>query len=210
MEDQRELLEKAWNSRADSIWQGKRVRLRAVEPSDWEVFFAWNQDDDQARRLYFIPFPLSAEATRRQAEENATKRPESDSYNLVIENREGVAVGGIGTHDCDRRTGTFSYGLNVLSAHRRNGYASEAVRILARYFFHELRYQKLTVGIYDFNEPSIQLHERLGFQREGCLRRMGFTDGHHFDLLMYGITAEEFEAAKPNARQDERKDRGNG
>jgi len=127
----------------------------------------------------------------------------------VIENREGVAVGGIGTHDCDRRTGTFSYGLNVLSAHRRNGYASEAIRILARYFFRELRYQKLTVDVYDFNEPSIRLHECLGFQREGCLRRMGFTDGHHFDLLMYGITADEFAATKRNARQDEKKDRGN-
>lgn len=177
-----------------SIWQGERVRLRAVEPSDWEVFFRWNQDDDQARRLYFIPFPLSAEATRRQAEENAIKRPESDSYNLVIENSEGAVVGGIGTHDCDRRTGTFSYGLNVLPDYRRNGYASEAVRILARYFFRELRYQKLTVGVYDFNEPSIRLHERLGFQREGRLRRVGFSDGRHFDMVMYGITTEEFMA----------------
>ena len=73
-----------------SIWRGERVRLRAVEPSHWEVSFRWNQDDDQSRRLYFIPFPLSAEATRRQAEENATKRPESDSYNFIIENGEGI------------------------------------------------------------------------------------------------------------------------
>jgi len=194
-QDQREALGTAWYSRADSVWQGERVRLRAVEPSDWEVFFAWNQDDDQARRLYFIPFPLSAEATRRQAEETATKRPESDSYKFVIENSDSTIVGGIGTHDCDRRTGTFSYGLNILPDHQRKGYASEAVRLLARYFFRELRYQKLTVGVYDFNEPSIRLHERLGFQREGCLRRMGFTDGHHFDVLMYGITAEEFMAS---------------
>ncbi len=48
-----------------SIWQGKHVRLRAVELSDWEVFFRWYQDDEQARRLDFIRFPQSAEATRR-------------------------------------------------------------------------------------------------------------------------------------------------
>ncbi len=180
-----------------SIWQGKEVRLRAVEPSDWQVFFQWNQDDEQARRLYFIHFPLSAEATRRQTEEFATKRPESDTYNLVIETRDGVMVGGIGTHDCDRRTGTFSYGVNVLAEHRGKGYASEAIRLLARYFFRELRYQKLTVQIYDFNDASIRLHERLGFQPEGRLRRMGFTNGRPFDVFVYGITAEEFAASDP-------------
>jgi hypothetical protein len=43
----------------DSFWQGDTIRLRATEASDWEVFFAWNQDDEMARTLYFIPFPQS-------------------------------------------------------------------------------------------------------------------------------------------------------
>jgi hypothetical protein len=29
-----------------SFWQGEKVRLRAIEPSDWETYFAWNQDDE--------------------------------------------------------------------------------------------------------------------------------------------------------------------
>ncbi len=32
-----------------SMWQGTRVRLRAIEPSDWETYFAWNQDDEMSR-----------------------------------------------------------------------------------------------------------------------------------------------------------------
>jgi RimJ/RimL family protein N-acetyltransferase len=38
----------------------------------------------------------------------------------------------------------------------------------------------------------IRLHERLGFRREGCLRRMIYTDGQYFDDLIFGLTAEEF------------------
>ena len=38
-----------------SIWQGKRVRLRAIEPSDWNVYYAWNRDDEQARGVSSIP-----------------------------------------------------------------------------------------------------------------------------------------------------------
>lgn len=175
-----------------SIWQGERVRLRAVEPEDWPTFAAWNADDEMARRLSAIPFPLSHEATRQQVARYATERPDDDTFRFVIETTDGVAVGGLATHRCDRRVGSFAYGLNLLPEHRGRGYATEAVRLVLRYYFHELRYQKCTVAVYDFNDTSIRLHERLGFRREGCLRRMGYTGGRHFDVLVYGITAEEF------------------
>ena len=48
-----------------SAWRGSRVRLRAFEPADREVYDAWDQDSDQARNLSAIPFPRSAEAIRR-------------------------------------------------------------------------------------------------------------------------------------------------
>lgn len=53
--------------------------------------------------------------------------------------------------------------------HWRRGYASDAICIVLRYYFEELRYQKCTVSVYDFNESSLRLHEWLGFQVEaGC------------------------------------------
>jgi RimJ/RimL family protein N-acetyltransferase len=174
-----------------SLWQGERVRLRAIEPEDWEIFFTWNQDGAMVRRLDFLHAPMSREATRQQTARNALERPEMDAFRFVVESIEGVTVGGIGTHQCDRRVGSFAYGLNVLPDHRRKGYASEAVRLVLRYYFDELRYQKCTIQIYDFNEASIALHEALGFQPEGRMRRMAFTAGRHFDVLVYGITAEE-------------------
>ncbi len=179
------------------VWQGAHIRLRAVEPDDWETFFRWNQDSDQARRLDFVHFPISAEATRKYIAERAGVRPAErpdDAYALVIEDAMGAAVGGIATHACDRRVGSFAYGLNVLPEHRGRGYATDAVRLVLRYMFRERRYQKCTIQVYDFNEASVRLHERLGFRREGCLRRMGYTDGQYFDVLVYGITAEEFAA----------------
>jgi RimJ/RimL family protein N-acetyltransferase len=180
-----------------SIWQGTRVRLRAIEPDDWETFFTWNRDDDMLRRLDFVHFPMSREAVRQQVAGYAVERPNDDAFRFVIEDREERIVGGIGMHDCDRRVGSFAYGLNVLPEHRRKGYASEAVHLVLGYYFRELRYQKCTVQVYDFNEASIALHERLGFQREGRMRRMGYTEGRHFDVLIYGITADEFAARQP-------------
>jgi RimJ/RimL family protein N-acetyltransferase len=177
-----------------SIWQGKTIRLRAIEPSDWETYFALDQDEEQARGLYFVPFPPSQAGAKRFAEEASAKKPEGDNFRFVIENREKEVVGDITTHYCNPRNGSFSWGITIKQEHRLKGYASEALLLVMRYYFQELRYQKVTVTIYSFNEASVRLHERLGFQQEGRIRRTVFTRGQFFDELIYGLTKEEFEA----------------
>ena len=176
-----------------SLWQGKLIRLRAIEPGDWETYFAWNFDDQQTRALHFIPPPLSREAVRRWVEEKATQPISDDNIRCAIARLDDDAVvGNIDTHNADSRVGTFSYGVNIKREEQRKGYAREAILLLLRYFFQERRYQKVTVTVYSFNEASIRLHESLGFQREGRLRRMVYTDGAYHDHLLYGLTIEEF------------------
>jgi RimJ/RimL family protein N-acetyltransferase len=186
-------------SSSDGIcyWQGRLVRLRAMEPSDWEAYHAWNQDDEQARLLYSIPFPRSAEAMRRWAERTATQEPDGDNFRWVITDLSGAVAGDLTTHDSDRRHGHFSYGISVAREHRRKGYASEAILLVLRYYFLELRYHKATVHVYDFNKPSLALHTKLGFREEGRLREMIFTNGRYHDKIIYGMTAEEFKGHSP-------------
>lgn len=186
---------------SDNIWEGTRVRLRAVEPTDWEYFAAWNKDSEAARRSDQIPFPRATEATRRWTEEEALRAPDNDAFRWVIETLDGTFVGSINSHSCEPRNGTFSYGIAIRREHQRKGYAREAITLVLRYFFGELRYQKVVAHVYSFNEPSLHLHERLGFQREGCLRRMIYTNGQFFDDVVWGLTAEEWAALHPQDEQ---------
>jgi RimJ/RimL family protein N-acetyltransferase len=185
-----------------SIWEGAKVRLRAVEAADWERFFAWDHDSEMARRAYSIPFPRTREATRQWAERTAAQGPVDDNFRFAVETLAGELVGTLNTHDCDRRHGTFGYGVAIGAEYRRQGYAAEAITLVLRYFFRELRYQKVNVHVYDFNEPSTRLHERLGFRLEGRLRRMIYTGGERHDDLLYGMTAEEFAAQDAPSQHD--------
>ena len=63
--------------------------------------------------------------------------------------------------------------------------------LVLRYYFRELRYQKATVRVYSFNEASIRLHEKLGFQHEGRIRRTVYTNGALCDEIVLGLTVEE-------------------
>jgi len=179
-----------------SLWRGHRARLRPVEPDDWPLFHAWGRDDAVSRLAESIPFPESPEAVRRWTEETATRAPHNDRFRWLILDTAAndEPAGTINTHSADRRVGAFSYGIALTPAAQGRGLASEAIRLVLRYYFAELGYQKANVHVYDFNEPSRLLHERLGFVREGRLRRMTYTAGRHWDVLAYGITREEFDA----------------
>ena len=178
---------------APDPWQGRLVRLRAIEPSDatvltehsrdFEAFLAGGGD---------VPFPMSAQSVQRWAEEEAVKKREGDEGHLVIETLGGEAVGGIGTHHLNPRHGTFSYGINVHRPFWRQGYASEAVVLLLRHFFQERRYQKCNAVVFSFNNASLGLHQRVGFVQEGRVRRAIYTNGTYHDEIFFGITAEEF------------------
>lgn len=95
--------------------------------------------------------------------------------------------------------GVFKCGLRILHPYWGRGYARAAIGLVLRYYFHVLRYQKVTLIIYTFNERSRRLHEGLGFVLEGRLRRTVYTGGAHYDELYFGLTREEFDGLYPPA-----------
>lgn len=177
-----------------NFWQGLKVRLRGIEPSDADTFFRWNTETSRGQRLDFLWPPVSRECIREWVNEQARKKLEEDSFHWVIETLDHVPVGTIKAHNCDSRVGTFSQAFDIASEHRRKGFAKEAIWIVLRYYFRELRYQKVLNAVYEYNTESILLHEKLGFTKEGQLRRQVFSDGKYYDKLLFGMTLEEFDA----------------
>lgn len=175
-----------------NLFEGQLVRLRAVEPRDWEFFWGNAADTDAERLNDAVEFPWQLERVKDWTERTAQREATDDRFRFLIETRAGEAVGTLNTHTTNPRAGTFMYGIAIARPHWRKGYGSEAIRLTLRYMFDERRYQKVTVEVYSFNEPSIRLHERLGFTLEGRLRRMLYTMGAYHDALMYGMTREEF------------------
>lgn len=177
-----------------NLFEGNLVRLRAVETADWEFFQRWTLDSEVARNDYMIEFPQSLDIGRAWAEAEARRGARNDEFRFVIETLAGQQVGSLNTHSCNPRHGTFMYGVSVLVQEQRKGYASEALKLVLRYFFEEKRYQKVNAEVYSFNEASIRLHESLGYTLEGRLRRMIYSQGEHHDTLIYGLTIDDFKA----------------
>lgn len=177
-----------------NFWQTDHVRLRSIEPTDAEHFMRWNFNSERARHLDFVWPPSSEASVRVWVTEQTQRKFENDAFHWLIENDRGEPVGSISTHDCQPRYGVFSYGIDIAPEHQRHGYASAAIRLVLKYYFEELRYQKVMARVHGDNLASIALHTRLGFVEEGRHRRMFFTQGHFVDVLWFGMTVEEFSA----------------
>jgi RimJ/RimL family protein N-acetyltransferase len=179
--------------RMTSIWTGRAVRLRAIEPDDWPAFQRFEEHSADMRHAGMIHPPRSTAGMRQWAQERATEEPKNDLFWLAIESlEERVVVGSMSTGNVDYRTGRFNYGIAIGHDHQRRGYASDAIVLLLGYMFGERRFHKCEAQVYAFNEASIGLHGKMGFQVEGRLRDHEFFAGRHHDLVIMGQTAEEF------------------
>ncbi|RBY95211.1 alanine acetyltransferase [Blastococcus sp. TF02-8] len=87
------------------------------------------------------------------------------------------------------RTGSLGYWVDRAVAGR--GVASLAVALVCDHAFGPVGLHRLQADIRPENGPSRRLVERLGFQREGLLRRYLDIDGGWRDHLAYALLAED-------------------
>ena len=87
-------------------------------------------------------------------------------------------------------------GLAVHPAFRGAMVADEAARLFQRHLFEELRFHRLQLEIYGFNERAMRHAERSGFVLEGRKRHAYLHDGDWVDGVIYGLTVEDLEARR--------------
>lgn len=96
----------------------------------------------------------------------------------------------------DRENGHAEWGFFVAPAMRGRGVAREMLSKLLDLAFGEIGLQKVNAGVLDDNPASLMLHDRFGFRREGVRRRHKRRADGFADLVLYGITAQEWTEAR--------------
>ncbi len=73
-----------------------------------------------------------------------------------------------------------------------NGYTPEAVVVLARYVFEELRLHRMQISIIPRNAASRRVVDKLAIRDEGTARRYLEINGAWEDHVRYAMTAEDW------------------
>ncbi|MDO4740067.1 MAG: GNAT family protein [Eubacteriales bacterium] len=173
-------------------WQGKKVRLRAMEETDGGLFYEILHAEEVQRNEAEIRLPASRASCDAFAAEQAAKGNNEPAPFLVIENEDGQAVGLATPSLEDSRAGVFACGMCILPAFQRRGYAADALRVIWRYYFEEMRCVKFNASVYSYNEASNAMCRRIGLTQEGRRRKVIYAGGAYHDEILYGLTDEEY------------------
>ncbi|MFT8320860.1 MAG: UDP-4-amino-4,6-dideoxy-N-acetyl-beta-L-altrosamine N-acetyltransferase [Bacillus sp. (in: firmicutes)] len=81
-----------------------------------------------------------------------------------------------------------------------------AMGILAlQFLFEELNIRKVCAEVLEFNTKSIRFHERLGFEREGKLKKQWKKEEKYVDILLFGFLQEDWFKQKTKLIGEEEK-----
>lgn len=163
-------------------------RLRAVEASDVDVMYLWENDPD-VWCVSGAASPISRDALVRFVSGAAGDLYAERQMRLIVD-VEGVAVGAVDIYDFDPQHMRFGIGILIYAPeHRRRGYARAAVDAVVEYAQRSLGLKQVWAMVAADNEGSVALFESCGFVRCGTrkswLRRgADYVDVHDYQRIL--------------------------
>ncbi len=176
--------------------EGPRVRLREAAPADHLTLFRWYNDPEVVAP--FDRFAVDRFADFQEALRTVAGDPTSTAPRWVIERiQDQKLLGFVGYYRAHRVLDLWDvwYVLGETSA-RGTGVGTEAVGLLVDYLFREQQLERVGATCDTENVPSYRLLERLGFLREGTLRRAFFHHERWHDVFVYGVTRSEWKSPR--------------
>ncbi len=159
-------------------------RLRAVEASDVEVMYLWENDPD-VWRVSGTVAPISHDALVRFVSGASGDLYAERQLRLIVD-VEGVAVGAVDIYDFDPQHLRFGIGILIYAPeHRRRGYARAAVEAVVEYARCGLGVKQVWASVAADNEGSLALFEACGFERCGVRRAWLRRGAEYVDVYDY-------------------------
>jgi RimJ/RimL family protein N-acetyltransferase len=123
----------------------------------------------------------------------------SDFQPFFVEKKDGSRIGFIvHFHVLHLGTGTkqLEIGYSLVPSERGKGYGTEALQIMVDYLFLSKEAMRIQVQTDLRNVASQKVIEKVGFKKEGTLRKNFFMRGELRDCYIYSILREEWKEPK--------------
>ena len=161
----------------------RNILLRAVEPSDLDCLYIW-ENDPQVWQFGYAPAPLSRHRLWDYISNYQANPMVEGQLRLIVE-ADGEAVGSIDLYEVDAHNGHAFMGIMIAPGHRRRGYAFAAVEKMLGYCRHNLALTQVCVYVAADNSASLALFRKAGFRMLARLEKwVRRSAGTYADAIM--------------------------
>jgi RimJ/RimL family protein N-acetyltransferase len=172
------------------LLEGKNVNLRIMEKDDLPLFVEWVNKPE-----VFGEYNPLHQMSKTEAEKMFENPHEEKSF--IIEKKDGSKIGFIAhfyvLHVAGRQ---LEIGYSLVPSERGKGYCTEATQLMVDYLFLSKDTMRIQAQTDPRNVASHKVLEKVGFKKEGTLRKSFFMRGEWRDAYIYSILREEWKEPK--------------
>ncbi len=177
---------------------GEGVELRRHDPANYALYARWYGDEEIWHLTSWAREPLRRAEVERLFEDRE-KSSADDSFAIFREGEE-EPIGVISLVNISEADASADLSVIVGDEQDRNeGLGTEAIRTILRYAFEDLGLERVSLSVFEFNEPAIQAYEKLGFEREGRIRQAVRREGTAHDAILMKVRAPERREGKASS-----------
>lgn len=117
-----------------------------------------------------------------------------DLHVAIIEKSTNKYIGGAALRPVEKYPHHLDVGYALAPKYHGQGYATEAVKALVNEAFLKREAERIFANVFENNQSSKNVVEKIGFQLEGTTRRAAFKQGQWLNLWLLAITRPDWEA----------------
>jgi len=174
------------------------IKLELMERDDLIKVVQWNENKSADDLLQWAGPVYSYPLTLAQVENfylNEVKKENSNIYAYkILLTETGAAIGTIEIRITDEenkigKVGRFLIGEESI---RGKGIGTKVLREVVRMGFEEFKLNKITLGVFDFNEGAIKCYEKVGFKKVKFIENARKSSNSYWNLFEMAILKDEW------------------
>lgn len=158
-----------------------------MSESDLTLVLAW-RNHESVRKFMFSQEVITFEK-HKEWFEGANMSP---LHKLFIYEDSGMSAGFVQMKETDAQSHVYEWGFYI-SPDAAKGTGTKMLQAGIKQAFYCENALKLYGEVLDFNHASIKLHDKLGFTKEGILRKHAFVKHAYHDVHCFGLLRDEVE-----------------
>jgi aminoglycoside 6'-N-acetyltransferase len=180
------------------LLEGKNVNLRVIEKEDVPLLVDWWSDPEFGE--YFSPTQVTKAGMEKFLENTVF-----ETKGFIIEKKDGSKIGWIMHFNfLNTYMSMLEIAYGLVPSERGKGYCTEAAQLMVDYLFLSKDIFRIVATTHIKNVISQKVLEKVGFKREGTLRKASLIRGEWRHMILYSILREEWKEPKILTRTEKK------
>lgn len=173
--------------------KGNKILLRKLKTSDAKDIYENVKDKEVVKWTINIPHPYKLKDAVKFIRHSNYKLKKKKGINLGIalkETNKIIGVISLNTIDWKNKKAEIGYWLG--KTHWNKGIMTEAVKLVLKLSFNELKLHRIYARIFEENIGSRRVLEKNKFKQEAKLRDSLFKFGKYHNEILFGLLKKEW------------------